>query len=340
MASIREQTGIIMTSRATVERYLESYTHSLLPDDEPPLTVPTGVLVQALYFPNPTSVTVNGYIWQRYDSSLPDDLIQGFTLPQTIGEEIIIEEVLVEEQGDEEVVIWYIGLTLRQSFDTLQFPFDRRDITLRIAPADLSRNIILTPDLDSYSLIAPRLLPGVDSGVAINNWSLEASNFSYQTPAYTTSFGLRSRSAFRNMPELTFTIHSRRNFLGPFIANLLPGLVAAGMMFAFLPRDRKPDEREEIVTTLNYSAALFFVIAVSHAALRDNIAAVGLTYMEHLYILLYISIVVVAANTFLLVKRPDLALVQYRSNLIPRLFYWPVITGMLLISTLLTFVFH
>jgi hypothetical protein len=199
--------------------------------------------------------------------------------------------------------------------------------------------VILVPDLDSYTLINPRLLPGLDEEVQINNWEIESSVFSFRTPVYNTDLGIIARAERTPSPELYFTINSQRNFLGPFIAYLLPGVVAAGMLFAFLLSDRRPGDREEIVSALNYAAALFFVIVVTHAALRERIAAVELTYMEYLYVLLYVAIVAVAVNTFLVVNRPDLRLLQYRNNLIPKLLYWPAFIGVLLLVTLLVFVY-
>jgi hypothetical protein len=194
--------------------------------------------------------------------------------------------------------------------------------------------------LSAYNLINPSLLPGVDSRVNINNWTIESSQFTYHNDVTKTNLGILARSERNNHPDLTFSISSQRGFVGPFIAYLLPGVVAAGMLFAFLLNDREVGDKEELVYSLNYAAALFFVIAVAHTALRENIAAVGITYLESLYILLYLAIIGVALNTFLIVKRPDSPLLRYRNNLIPKLAYWPLIMSLLLLTTLVVFVWH
>lgn len=332
--------GVAVTSQAAVERYLESYRERLTVAD-PPIVIPTGVLVQALDFPDATSVTLNGYIWQRYPHAAPETLIRGFTLPQRIGEEATLDEVQRVAQGDEELIIWYFGVTLKQTFNPTQFPFDSRDVRVHLAPADLNHSIVLAPDLASYDLINPLLRPGVDEGVSINNWRVESSLFSYRPTSPMTSLGLISRVERSNHPELFFTISTRRNFVGPFIAYLLPGIVAAGMLFAFLLNDRQPGDKEEVVTALNYAAALFFVIAVTHTALRDSIAAVEITYMEYLFILLYLAIIGVAVNTFFVVRTPRiLQFIRFRDNFMVKLLYWPVMIGLLLVATLFTFVFN
>ena len=312
---------VTITDHTALDRYLEQRGDDLI-------RLPTGIYIQALQFPDPVSLRVNGYIWQRVD----DAVEPGFMLPQRIGEEATLEEVYHQD----DVVIWYFGMTLAQNYDTLRYPFDTRSIDIRISPAELDGSVILVPDLDGYPLIQPDLRPGVDNDIYINNWTVKSSVYNYQSVSFNSTFGLERHSG--TMPELYFSLYTERRFVGPFIAYLLPGMVVAFMMFAFLLSDRKAGDKEEIVTTLNYVAALFFVVAIAHAALRDGIAAEGLTYLESVYIMLYIAIVGVALNVFLIAKRPDLALIRYRNNIIIKLLYWPAVMGVLLAITLMVFV--
>lgn len=331
------ENGVTITDQSQLERYIEGL-------DGPagsfsrPLEIPTGLLIQAIQFPDPTSVTINGYLWQRYP--VDADIVQGFALPQRIGEEATIEEVQRETRNGEERIVWYIGVTLRQTYDTTRFPFDHRDINLRITPAELGAPVILTPDLAAYDLLTPSLLPGVDAGVDVNNWNLESSHFSYATTATNpTLLVVDNPENGHSLPELRFVIQAQRVYLGPFIAYLLPGLIAAAMTFAYLVSGRKVGDNDEIVGALNYAAALFFVVAVIHTALRDQIAAVGISYMEHVYILLYLAIVAVAANIFVVARFPQWGIVRYRDNLAPKVLYWPVFAGVLLLATLVIFVY-
>ncbi len=337
MADVDRETRANITGQAALDSYLADFRASAALTGQPLIEIPTGVFVQSVEFPTPTSVLFNGYIWQRYPADFPPEA-QGFALPQLLGPEFTIDEVLRTEQGDEEIVVWYVGVELKQTFDTSRFPFDRRDMRLRIAPLALDRQIVLTPDLDAYNLLNPRLLPGLDSEVRVNNWSVQRSLYSYRTEPYNTTFGIEARAQTIALPEMQFTLYWQRNFLGPFIAYLLPGVVAALMLFAFLLGERKFGSKEEITNTLNYAAALFFVIAVAHTALRESIAAVGITYMEYLYLLLYVAIVAVGINTFLVANRPNWWIIRYQDNLIPRLLFWPLFTGMLLLATLGVFV--
>lgn len=328
--------GVSITTASELERYIEGIETPLGAFGRPE-EVPTGILIQALQFPDPTSVTVNGYIWQRYAEDSPTT--RGFSLPQLIGEEATIEEVRRDVVEGEEIIIWYIGVTLRQTYDTTRFPFDHRNITVRILPADLRTYAILTPDVVAYELINPQQLPGVDPQASINNWTLKSSRFAYSVARTVVNFGLQDQANTGIHHELRFSIRAQRVYLGPFIAYLLPGLIAAMMTFAYLLSGRRVGDNDEIVSALNYAAALFFVVAVIHTALRDQIAAVGITYMEYIYILLYLAIVLVAANIFIVARFPDWGIVKYRNNLLPKVFYWPLFAGVMLIVTLLMFVY-
>lgn len=340
-SAINATAGVEVNDQASIERYLNTYIRNADLSIDELTMIPTGIVLQAVDFPSPKSVIINGYIWQRYADDLPNDIVAGVALPQILGPEFTFEEVLREHQDDETVIVWNIGMELRQTFNPSQFPFDNRDIRVRLSPQDLSQNIVLIPDFSAYYLQNPVLLPGIAQGVELNNWAFERSAYSYEAVTFKSNLGLNLRDEFTTTPELVFTVNLNRYFVGPFIAYLLPGLVTALMMFGFMLRERPEDVQEEddIVNALNYGAALFFVIAIIHTALRDNIAAVGITYLEHLYIILYVMIVLVAVNTFLHVQRPDLRWVQHHNNLIPKLFYWPTIASALLISTLFTFVY-
>jgi hypothetical protein len=329
--------NVRITNHAALNRYVETYTRAS-GSATPPTQIPTGVLLQAVEFSSPTSVRVNGYIWQRYPAGEgAPDIDQGFMLPGQIGEEAIFDEVQRKQIGDEEWTLWYFGVTIKQRFDPSLFPFDRRTIDLRITPLDFDAPIILTPDLASYDLINPRLLPGLDYEFAINNWLIQASAFGYRQPSYNTTFGIPSRAAAASAPELHFTVETQRSFIGPFMAYLLPGIVVSLMLFAYLLNERAAESKETIKESLSFGAALFFVIAVAHASLRDSVGAIGLTYMEYLYILLYLAIVLVTVNSFFVVHYPDWSLIRFRDNLPIKLIYFPLLTGSLMLITLITF---
>ncbi len=332
--------GVPIRNSSELSTYAQNVNAQFaLSNREPPHQIPTGVLLQAVRFPDATSVVVSGYVWQRIPTELAAVVQPGITFPQRIDDPYSIEQVSVEEQQDATVYVYAISAALRQTFDPEQYPIDTNDIRIRIAPADVSQNVLLVPDLEAYEVSNPRALPGLDSNIFINNWAIERSFFSYETINNQTALGVMDRPA-NNIPELTFNVRAERLFLGPFITFVLPAVVTSLLIFAFLINGSKPDEREEIVSALNYSAALFFVIAVIHTALRETSAAIGLTYLEYFYLLLYMMLLGVAANTFLVVKTPHNPLVRFGDNLLAKTAFWPIVLGAMAIITLWMFVFR
>ncbi|HZE98125.1 MAG TPA: hypothetical protein VE981_13930, partial [Planctomycetota bacterium] len=268
--------GTPVTSRVTIERYLERYRLSLT-KAEASYEIPTGMQITALKFPDAGSVTIGGYVWQRYPDNMPKELRKGFTLPHELGEQQTMDEVERIKQGTEEVIVWRIILSLQQSFNPRLFPFDRRNVSVLLQPLELDANIVLTPDLTAFPVMTPRALPGVAKDFQVNNWRLQESFFTYQLMAPASTIGIVSRTGRPAIPTMAFNLTARRHFVGPFIAYLLPALVAAGLTFAFLMTRREIGDPEDLLNGLSYVAALFFVIVVSHTALRENVGAVSIT---------------------------------------------------------------
>ncbi len=330
--------GVLLTSQSALKRYEQALEKEYAERGlKPPVGVPTGLLIQSARFPEPSVVTLNGYAWQHVPKIEGVEISPGFSLPQLIDEPAMIDEVYREERENETLIIWTVTAALRQAFNPTQYPLDRYDINIRLAPLEFANNAVLIPDLRSYNVTAPSLLPGLDDTVRINNWRLMASAFGMGSRRYGTDMGIPQRPTV-DVPELAFNIRVERLFLGPFMAFFLPALVATIMIFGFLLTDQQPDEPEEIVTALSYTAALFFVVAVLHSALRDNAAAIGLTYLEYFYLLLYVLTLFVAANSFVVVNYPYLPLVSIGNNLIAKLLFWPVVVGFMMIVTLYVFV--
>ena len=329
--------GVPVASRVSVERYVERHRASLT-RAETLYTVPTGIEITAIKFPDASTVVVGGRIWQRYANSIPGDVTRGFVLPQHLSEESIIEELERSRRGSEEVIVWRFVATLQQSFNPMLFPFDRRDIAILIHPAELEANVVLVPDLSSYRVLATRALPGLGRDRQILNWRFQECFFSYRMEAG-SSLGLSVRESRPTVPALYFNIAARRMYLGPFIAYLLPALVAAALAFAYLMTRRGGGTLEDLLSGLGYIAALFFVVVVTHTALRDNIGAVGITYLELVFILLYVVVGLVVFDAFAVANHPEWWMVRFRHHLPAKLLYWPVISFSLLAATLVVFVY-
>jgi hypothetical protein len=171
---------ILIASQTKLNSYLENVGDDYAARGlEPPIAIPTGALIQSARFPDSTSVVLTGYIWQRVPKIDGQALVEGFTFPQLIDEPMMVEEILREDRPDETYVLWSIVVALKQAFDPLEYPFDRHDIKMRLAPNELARNVLLVPDLGAYTLTAPGLLPGLEEGLAIKDWRILTSSFRF-----------------------------------------------------------------------------------------------------------------------------------------------------------------
>jgi hypothetical protein len=332
-----DQSSLPITSHTSVERYVERYqVHQK--EAAKPYIIPTGLQMSSLKFADASSVTFSAYLWQRYPANLPETFKKGVILPQRLGD-VQVEEVSTTKVGEDELQVWFITATLQQLYDPVRFPFDYRSISLVLSPLEIKEDVLLTPDLEAYPLINPRSLPGVSSDVRLNNWHFHTSYFHYRSSAMGANLGLPIRATRSDVPELRFVIATQRHFLGPFIAYLIPALVSAGLTFALLMSGRTYDSRSDLISGLSYIAALFFVIVLAHSALRENIAAVGITYLEYFFILLYAMVALVVLDAFLFSYLANTWSVHWRGHLVSRLTFWPLYLGVLLIISLKTFVF-
>lgn len=307
---------------------------------EAQIAIPTGVFIQSIDFTSANNVIVTGYIWQKYGASVPADVDREIVLPE--AESVDIEKAYERQEGDVTVVGWYVTATLREQFDYSRFPFDRQEVWLRLWPKDFDRNIILTPDFDAYKEITPTALPGIEKDFVLDGWLFDGAFFTYRGNSYNTNFGISKYVGESDFPELYYNIGLKRDFINAFIGQLIPLIVIALMIFAVLIISTKDERRVGLAgfntaAVLGYCAALFFVVIVSHIQLRTSLSATTILYLENFYFVLYLAILLVSMNAILMVSDTPPRLIEARDNLAPKLLFWPLVLGLLLVVTLYTF---
>lgn len=310
-------------------------------NQESPLLVPTGVYIQSLDFVSSNDVFVTGYIWQEYEDGIHDELERGFILPDAIdANDLEVAEAYrhKEEDDDVEVIGWYFEGTLRQDLDFSNYPFDYKDVKIRLLHVDfnrreLNRQVILVPDLGGYQVINPRTRPGVDKDIVLGNWNLSDSFFEYRFKSYDTNFGIKTNVFKTNFPELHFTIVLQRDFIGPFISRIGPLFVVVILLFAMLliANEEKASE------VLAACAGFVFIVILDQIAVREQIVTKGILYFEYFYFVIYLYIFLVAVNAILLLSQPNAPFIEYKDNLISKLLYWPTLLKVLLIITIVVF---
>jgi hypothetical protein len=92
-----------------------------------------------------------------------------------------------------------------------------------------------------------------------------------------------------------------------------------------------------ILGVIGVNSALFFVIIIAHVQLRRQLLGSGLVYLEYYYLLMYLIILVITADTYLISAGSRFRLLQYKDHLIPKLLYWPFFFGAGVIITWIAF---
>lgn len=331
----------VVTTTQDVTNYLAAHIPPAAPGLPPRISVPTGLYITQVQFTGPYTVEVAGQLWQQYADALPKDLHKGVFIPNA-REQPQLKEVYRERGNQEELIGWTFHVTLREPFDYSRYPMDRHQIRLRMWHPDFERNVFLTPDLSAYATTEPAALPGVDSGLVLEDWDLQQSFFSFGSYRQSTDFGTSSYLTNQIHPELYFSLAVRRQLVSPLIARGITPLVTLITLFVLvtvLSKEQNNRDRFD-VTTGNVTivgAALLFAVLLSHNAMRETVKATGLLYLGYLYIITYLAILGAVVDAVLVVARPDARLFRHHDNLIVRLLFWPLITTVILAATVVTF---
>ena len=345
----RQRNDLMIANEAVLEHFIE-HQNSIARKIQKEVTfIPTGVFVQHIQFVNAYNVMVSGYLWQTYskeDSVYSDGepISQGFIFAETEpnAEVMNIEEAYRKDLGDRELIGWYFRVSVREEFFYHHYPFDRQRLWLRLWHQDFNRRVILVPDLSSYRILNPSALPGLEMNFVLPNWSLRASYFDYKFNSYNTTFGIESEFGTETRPELYFNIVIQRKFLSPFITNIVPMIVVAVIVFTVLMSSMKTGSGDQFLGFSGFGvvelcAAFFFIVIISQIEIRGSLEVSNIIYLDYFYFLIYLMLLAVSVNSILFTRTDSIRFIEYRDNLIPKMIYWPVLLGILLVITYAVF---
>lgn len=297
--------------------------------------IPTGVFIQSIEFSTSNDIIMAGYVWQNISGLSVEKASPRFSFPES--KESTVEKAYVDE--DKNIVGWRFTTILRQQFDYSRYPFDEENIWIKVWN-NASEESVLVPDFDSYDSLAPEKLLGLENSLVLEGWKPQKNFFSYRANSYNTNFGIKDFK-HRNVPELYFNIAIKRDLKSPFVSDQLPIIVVAILLFVVLLITTREEENNQFgfksSGVLTYCASLFFVLIVSHASLRAKIPTNCMIYLEYFYLILYLAILAVSLNSIVFASHVNIPFIDTKDNLYVKVLYWPIITGFLLIITLLNF---
>lgn len=301
-------------------------------------SIPTGILIQTVNFTSAYSFSVSGYVWQKY-TSLDDTSVLGVEFPE--NEDVDIEQAYDEQAAPGEYVRgWSFSADIRQPFGYRLYPLDKEEIWIRMQPKGLNQQVMLEPDFMSYRKTNGTFF-GIDQSLVLPQWKILGTNFSYAKNTSSSSFG---RGEFHNQgeqPELYFSIHVRRNIFDAFISQFIPLLVIILMLFSILWVGRKKDDPGLLgfnaLSGASGCSAVFFIVIYNHISIRNQLGAPGVVYMEFYFFVTYLAILYVSLNSIMVAMDHKTRFINHEDNLISRLIYWPMVTGILFVSTFVAF---
>jgi len=332
-----EAIGERVGSMAETERYLAG----AYPKGAPLLRVYTGLFVKSIEFDDSNTVTISGYVWQRYKGKIPRNVTPGVAFPEAVNSYNLTEVYRARPPGFE-TIGWHFEVQAREKFDYRQYPLDRQDVWLRMWHADFDSGALLVPDLEGYPPWKDKEFLGVDRETVFDEWVPNYTFFSYNKIPYGASFGYGAFVQDTGRPELYFNMGFKRGIYGAFIGNLIPMLFVSLILFASLfPGSIDPERAEDTgfntLGVVSFTVTLLLVAVFQHTTIRDAVGGGSLSHLDHLMFILYGVICLVTLNAILVRSARPPRWVTWGNNLASKVLYWPVLLGSALAVTSLTF---
>ena len=255
---------------------------------------------------------------------------------------------MVEIVDDMELIGWYFEATLKQPFNYFLYPFDHKEVWVRLWSSQFSKGVIFVPDFDGYRSTDDSAIFGIEEDIVLSGWERDNTYFNFHRHQYTTNFGFNPKihddatpSLHKlSMPELYYNFVVRREFANALIVHFLPIFIVASLLFAAfmtLSRNSALKERHGFNTfsLLGFSSALLFVILLAHTQLRQQFSGAPLVYMEFFYFLMYVILLCTTCITYKFSKwevLPKKGLFS-RDGLYLKAMYWPVILLSMIVIT-------
>ncbi|WP_299007590.1 hypothetical protein [uncultured Shewanella sp.] len=333
--------SMLITNDASLRSFVRDYSKSSLEQHkEPPIFIPTGMTVQSTKIDDDNNLVMSGYVWQRYLLFNHYNIEKGLSFPDAITSKT--NQLYDHKEGDYQTIGWSFRVKISGHFNYETYPFDKQNIWLRIWPKDYRKHVILIPDAPAYDNLNTSTRPGLETDFSISGWQVKRSFFDIRFNDYNSTLGIDSKANKMHVPELHYNIQIVRNVIDPFVSYLFPVVIVLLMLYAVLLTNSRDESRIGLIgfnalEVLASCSALFFVALLAHVELRSHIGANELIYMEYFFIIAYTMVLIVSVNSILFSWGMNIRFVQYADNALPKLLYWPLLTGLLFIFTLVVF---
>lgn len=296
--------------------------------------IPTGIYIHQLLI-DPERIKVTGYVWQIIPDDTKENIKPGVIFPQAT--DVDIKQIYTFSNQGRTTIGWIFKCTLQQSFDYSKYPFDLHHIKVALWPKSFDNTLLLIPDFYGYPTINPVGLPGIYKRVNQQNWQYLLSYFTYRKTNLLTNFGYdlsttsKEKTALTALPQMSFDIIASRKIISTLILNLTPIIIILTLLFILLIMA----PFFEFANTFAIIASLFFTSLIAYTTFKAYLPIQQIVFFDYLYFILQAVILAIAIITVLYYSKLNIRLIMYEHMLVPQLLFWPLITGTILLISLL-----
>lgn len=307
------------------------------------LKIPTGIFIEELEVDESYNVSLSGKVWQRWPGThdLKDKIGFHFIQAAPYGRSVKINLLSKDTLANGSLLYtWQFDATVKIYFDYSQYPLDQHYVDLKLIYPDLTDDIMLVPDIESYEVLNPSTKPGLSDMLFLPKHRIIASYFSFSSQDMKTFFGQDRSKGATEYQLLGYNIVLKRRFITPFVSFIIPALLGASLIFFLLyslTKDKEDNSGVTVMGVVQGMVGLFFSLLLAHITIRNRIASPHITYMETFYFAVYIIIVLLIVDVVMFSRNRQLKFILYKDNLLVKLAFWPVWLGVLWIITLIKF---
>jgi len=338
--------------------YNESNIHSALGNlgisDDKAIYIPTGFFIQTIEFQGSNNLLVNGYIWQKFEHKGAKKPKKEPNIFFPESEDATYNLI----QQDSTTMMWEFTVVLRQPFSYRDYPFDSEDIWLRVRSKGFDDHIYLTPDLYAYQNVEAHMKPGIADDLILGDWVAKGSYYSYRLTNYNSNLGFKPKNINVDLiarekaheevkerlePELFFNVAVQREFMSPFIGEVVPIIVVAFLVFSILLTQSRDEDKMTLTgfnssSVLGYCASLYFILTVAHVYTREKLVAGHIVYIEYFYFVMYFILLWISLMSLLFVSdNPRYEVWNRNDAFLVKVLYWPLFFGIMFIATVIEF---
>lgn len=312
---------IVIKDQTALDKYLELLDiEAQQRNEKRPISLPTGIILYNVNFPDSNRVSLSGYLWQKTKKNL--NIKPGVILPE--ASESTFKEIFRKTENDIETVGWKISAIFLQKHRYSFFPFDKVHIDIILAPYDFENNVILTPDFSGYKSYDIDPLPGITNKIDIPGYYLDRSFFSYSIISPNDEVGLEALRKVTEKIQLHYNVILKRKLINPLIIFMLPLLIILFSIFAVFLVTQRWRGKFDAYRSLGAYTGLFFSLVILHQTLRNQVQSGELLYIEYFFFFTYITILLLVLHALLLRISTRANMISEKISPYLKILFWPL----------------